>query len=450
VKELTSGPPGKLILKFAAPMLLGNLFQQLYNVVDSAIVGKYIGEEALAAVGASFYIIFALIALIIGIATGGTIVISQYFGAKNYERVSATVNTLFILFIICAALLSAFGIVFSYQIFQLINLPEEIIPQAQLYLNTYLLGLITIFGFNGTNAMLRGMGDSMTPLVFVIISTVLNIILDFVFVRILGYGIRSVAFATIIAHTVSLAGGLIYLNKKHALISLNIRKWRFDWDLFGKMSRIGLPTGIQTSFVAFGMVFLSGIINNFGTNVIAAFAGASKIDALAILPAMTFAQALSTYVGQNIGANRMDRVAQGVKATFYISSLICVVITLVILVFGSHMMTWFTDVEDIIRIGTEYLLIVSMFYLVFNGMFIFNGVLRGAGDTLIPMFITLVSLWGLRIPIAHFLSGIESIGEKGIWWAIPIAWFFGMVASFIYYRSGNWRKKAVITQQAKA
>lgn len=426
-------------------MLLGNVFQQLYNVVDSVVVGKMIGPDALAAVGASFYVIFALIALSIGIAMGGTVVISQYFGAKDYKNVRSTINTLFIFFLVAASFLSVLGIVFSEKIFKLINLPSEVLNDATAYLNTYLTGLVMVFGFNGLNAILRGMGDSKTPLVFTIIATVTNMILDIVFVGVFHWGIKSVAMATVIAHTVALLGGLIYLNKSHELISLNVRQWAFDWAIFRKITRIGLPSGIQTSFVAFGMVFLTGIINKFGTNVIAAFAGASKIDALATLPAMTFAQSLSTYVGQNIGAKRFDRVSQGLKTTLIMSSAFCVVLTMIVVVFGAQMMTWFVDVEnlEIIRIGKEYLVIVSAFYLVFNAMFMFNGILRGAGDTLIPMFITLISLWGLRIPIAHFLS--LRIGESGVWWAIPIAWFFGMVAAFGYYKTGRWKKKSVFS-----
>lgn len=442
MKDLTKGKESSLILQFAMPMLLGNVFQQLYNVVDSVVVGKFIGKEALAAVGASFPIIFAFLSLIIGIATGSTIVIAQYFGAKDIEKVKRTINTLFIFLIFASITVSIISIYFSEDIFRLLQLPEEIIPQAKIYFNILMGGIIVSFGFNGISAILRGLGDSKTPLYFLIISTLVNIVLDLLFVLVFKWGIAGVAIATVISQTGAFVSAVIYLNRTHKIISFSFKNLTFDREIFIKSIRIGLPTGIQQTFVAVGMMALISIVNRFGTNVIAAYSVATRIDSLASMPAMNFSAALSSFVGQNIGAGKTDRVKSGFIATLKMSSIISVVVSAVVLIFGDFIVRMFTNDPEVIRIGKEYLVIVGAFYIVFSSMFIIAGVMRGAGDTLIPMFISLIALWVIRIPVAWILS--KRIGETGIWWAIPIGWCVGLILSYIYYKTGNWKKKSVI------
>ncbi|MGM0406803.1 MAG: MATE family efflux transporter [Bacteroidota bacterium] len=442
MRDLTQGKESSLILKFALPMLVGNVFQQMYNVVDSIIVGNFIGKEALAAVGASFPIIFAFLSLIIGIASGSTIVISQYFGAKNIEKVKRTIDTLFIFLFFASILISIIAIIFSEDIFIFLKLPEEIIPQATTYFNIFMAGVIVSFGFNGTSAVLRGLGDSKTPLYFLIISTFFNIGLDLLFVIVFKWGIAGVAIATLIAQGGAFITAIIYLNKNHKIIRFSFKNLIFDRDIFKKSIRIGLPTGIQQTFVALGMMALIGIVNTFGTNVIAAYSVATRINSLASLPAMNFAAALSTFVGQNLGAKKTGRVKAGFIATFKMSSIISLTVTAAVLLFGNYIMGLFTNDQEVIRIGKEYLMIVGSFYIVFSAMFAISGVMRGAGDTIIPMFTTLISLWVIRIPGALILS--KHFGEKGIWWAIPIGWVIGLILAYIYYLTGNWKKKVVI------
>lgn len=448
MKDLTEGKESKLILNFALPMLLGNLFQQLYNIVDSIIVGNFIGKEALAAVGASFPIIFTLISFIIGIASGGTIIIAQYFGARDITKVKNTIGTIYIFIFIASLIVSGLGITFSEEIFRLIQLPENIIPEAKTYLNIYLIGMVAFFGFNATSAILRGIGDSKTPLYFLMISTILNILFDLLFIVVFEMGIAGAAFATILSQTIALVSAIIYLNRYHEVINIRIKEMRFYKDIFRQAVRIGLPTGMQHTFVSLGMTFIMSIVNTFGTNVIAAYSVAVRIDSLALLPAMNIGQALATFVGQNIGAKKTERVKSGLKATFFISSAISVFVTGMVILFGDVLMQFFTDDPEVIAIGENYLVIVSSFYLLFSAMFTVNGVLRGAGDTLIPMFITLFSLWIIRIPVAYFLS--DRIGETGIWWAVPIAWFAGTVVSYFYYLSGQWKTKSVVKHVKKS
>ncbi len=445
MKDLTTGKESKLILQFAAPMLLGNVFQQMYNIVDSIIIGNYIGKEALAAVGASFPIIFALISLVIGFATGATIIIAQYFGAKQIEKVKRTIDTMYIFMFFASIVLTILGITFSGAIFKLIQLPEDVFPYAKLYLNIYLSGLIFFFGFNGTAAILRGLGDSKTPLYFLIIATITNIVFDLLFVIVFKWGVAGVAIATVISQGGAFLTAILYLNKTHKVVNLSISKLKFDKEIFKQSIRIGLPTGLQQTFVSLGLLAIVWVVNLFGTNVIAAYSVAMRIDSLASMPAMNFAAALSTFVGQNLGANKPQRVRAGLVATLKMGAIVSISISLLAVLFSKDLMRVFTQDPEVITIGAEYLIIVSSFYILFSTLFVINGVMRGAGDTLIPMFITLFALWIVRIPLAYYLS--LEFGPAGIWWSTPIGWFTGMTLGIAYYMSGRWKKKAVVKHE---
>lgn len=447
MKDLTTGKESKLILQFATPMLLGNVFQQMYNIVDSIVIGNYIGKEALAAVGASFPIIFALISMLIGFATGATIIIAQYFGAKKLDMVKRTIDTLYIVLFFASLVISVLGFFFSDDIFRLIQLPEDVLPDATLYMRIYISGMVFFFGFNGTAAILRGLGDSKTPLYFLVISTIMNVIFDLLFVIVFKWGIAGVAIATIISQGGAFLTAIFYLNRTHDVVRLSISKLKFDRSIFRQSLRIGLPSGFQNTFASLGMIAIVWIVNLYGTDVIAAFSIAMRIDSLASMAAMNFAAALATFVGQNLGANKPERVRSGLVATFWMTSVISVIITVLALLFSRDLMGIFTNDTRVIAIGAKYLVIVSSFYIIFSTMFVLNGVMRGAGDTIVPMFITLIALWFVRIPLSYVLS--ENIGETGIWWAIPIGWFLGMLLSFLYYMTGRWKTKAVVKYDRK-
>ena len=455
MKDLTQGGEGRNIFRFALPMLLGHMFQQLYTFVDQIIVGRFLGKEALASVGASFPVIFTLIALIIGIATGGTIVISQFFGAKNFTKVKRAIDTIFIVMAIFAVVMTLVGVSFSEQIFRLMKLPEELMPTANTYFTIYVSGLVVFFGYNGVAAVLRGLGDSITPLYFLVLATVLNIGLDLLFIVKLGWGIEGAALATIIAQGTAFIVAVVYLNKTHELIKFNLKEFAFDWQIFKQSLRIGLPTGLQQTFVALGMMALMSIVNGFGTNVVAAYTAAGRLDSLAIIPSMVFSHALSTFVGQNIGAGKIARIKRGLTRTMLMASVTAVLISLLLIVFKYPLMSLFTEDQQVINIGGEYLTIVTSFYLLFTGMFVYGGVMRGAGDTLIPMFLTLFSIWIIRIPAAVLLGqeyvqvfGFSikgaGLGETGIWWAIPAGWGIGLLLTYLYYKTGRWKSKNAV------
>lgn len=438
LNDLSTGKVSKQIIVFALPMLLGNVFQQLYNVVDSMVVGKYLGDSALAAVGASFPIIFLLISLGFGVTMGGTITVSHFFGAKQHGKVRRTVDTMNIFINIASIFFAIIGIIFSDQIFRLIQLPEEVVPLASEYLKVYLLGLPFLFGFANISATLRGVGDSKTPLYLLILSTLLNIVLDLIFVVVLGYGIFSVALATIISQAAAFFAAVVIL-RKNELLRFHIKGIVFDKEIFRKAINIGLPSGIQHVLFSLGMMALFGIVNKFGVKVIAAYSAALRLDSLAIMPAINLSSALGTFVGQNLGAGKIDRVKEGLKTTIIISFAISLLITIIFYFFGENLMMLFTDDPEVVRYGKEYLVIVSSFYVMFSALFSINAVMRGAGDVIFPMFITLIGLWVVRIPFAYYFSDIW--GEKGVWWSAPVGWGVGMILSYSYYKTNRWKKK---------
>jgi len=441
MKDLTVGKEAVVIFKFALPMLIGNVLQQMYQVVDSIIIGNFIGKEALAAQGASFPIFYALIAFIIGIGSGATVVISQYFGAKDLKSVRKAIDTIFIFLFFAAIIITTIGIVFSDEIFTMLKLEEDVKPLAISYFNIYMLGLVMFFGFNGTASVLRGLGDSVTPLYFLLASTFINIILDITFIVVFHWGIEGAAIATVIAQGVAFISGAVYLSYKHQIISFRISELHFDKKIFHQSLRIGLPTGFQQTFVALGLMAMIRIVNNFDTNVLAAYTIASRIDALAAMPAMNLASALSAFVGQNMGAGKINRIRNGFKSTLYMSWGISLTVMAGVYLWNEQIIGIFNKDPMVIEYGTNYLMIISSFYIIFSSMFVIHGTLRGAGDTFIPMFISLFSLWIVRIPLAVFLS--KHFGVNGIWWAIPIGWSMGLIGSYLYYLTGKWKTKGV-------
>ena len=453
MKDLTKGKEGKVILQYAMPMIIGNIFQQLYNFINTMVVGRYLGHEKMAAVTDSFPVLFAVIALAIGLTIGGSVVVAQNFGAKNFNQVKRASDTIIIYLFFLGLLLGAIGYFFSADILRLLSTPPELMEMATEYLQVMMLGCVAIFGYNGVAAILRGVGDSKTPLYFLIFSTVLNLGLDLLFVLYFDWGLTSIAYATVISNAAAWLLTLVYLNKKNNLIRFSLRKAVFDKKIFKQSLAIGLPSGIQQTFVAIGAMALLKIINPFGTVVVSAFGAAGRIDTLISAPAMNFAGALSGFVGQNIGAGLYGRLKRGLRSTLIMSGIVCLALTVVAIFFGEAIMRLFVSSEDganaavineVVRVGHEYLIIVCSFYILFSTMFVMNGFLRGAGAVIVPMLTTLLSLWLVRIPVALFLS--ERLGVVGIWWAIPIAWAIGLLGSFLYYKSGHWKKSTVVKQ----
>lgn len=440
--DLTVGTEWKVILRFALPLLAGNLLQQLYNVTDSIIVGRFLGKEALAAVSASFFIYYFIISLVIGIGSGTSVVVSQFFGAKQFDRVQRAFSSFFIFMLLAGLLLSIGGIIFAEPIFRLTQTPEEVIPQAVSYFKIYIGGTFLFVTFNSLISILRGVGESFRPMLFILLTTVLNVALDLVFIVIFSWGIEGAARATVISQGIGMCVALWYVNNTHPLLSIKKQDLLFDFGLFKESLRIGLPTSIQQCAIALGLIALLGIVNSFGTDTLTAYGAAGKIDTIITQAVLTLSGALAAFCGQNIGAGKWERVKKGVRFSMEINILFGIFTYLAVFLFGEEMMMAFTTDTAVIAIGKEYLLIVCGFFIIHGALNIFNGALRGAGDTLFPMITSIVCLWLIRIPLAYWLSGLW--GRNGIWWAIGISISIGMAITYIYYRLGIWKKQRVI------
>ncbi len=446
MKDMTEGGEGRLIWGFTVPMLIGNVFQQSYNVIDSIIVGRVVGKSALAAVGASFPIIFLLVALVIGATMGFSILISQFFGAKDMARVRRTVDTAAVFIFFAGITMSVAGFLLSGHMLALLNTPADIMPQARAFLRVTFAGLIFMFGYNSTSAVLRGLGDSKTPLYFLVFSTLLNIALALLFVKGFGWGVAGSAWATVVSQGAAFVLLTIYLNRTHEVLRLRFGAFEFDRGILKKGLMIGLPSGVQQMMVAAGMMALTRIVNGFGTNAVAAFTAAGRVDTFAVMPAMSLSVAISTFVGQNIGAGKVERVRRGLRTSLYISGATSLLTTLIIVVFGWHLISMFNPDPGVVGIGRRYLLIVGGFYIVFSTMFVINGAMRGAGDTFVPMLVTVLSLWGIRVPASSFLSA--RMGTDGIWWGVSLSWCVGLAIASAYYSTGRWKRKAVVRRPA--
>lgn len=440
--DLTRGSVWKVIVRFALPLLIGNILQQLYNITDSIIVGKFLGKEALAAVSASFFIYYFIISLVIGIGSGTSVVVSQFFGAKQYDKVQRAFSSFFIFMLVAGIVLSIAGIIFAESVFRLTNTPEEVIPEAVAYFKIYIGGTFLFVTFNSVISILRGVGESVRPMLFILITTVLNIVLDLLFIVGFGWGIEGAARATIIAQGIGMCIALGYVNNTHPLLSIKKQDMLFDGKLFKEGLRIGLPTSIQQCAIALGLIALLGIVNGFGTDTLTAYGAAGKIDTIITQAILTLSGALAAFCGQNIGAGRFDRVRKGVRFTMLVNVVFGLLTFAAVYWFGEQMMYAFTNDPAVIAIGKEYLLIVGGFFIVHGALNVFNGALRGAGDTLFTMLTSLICLWLIRIPLAYQLS--IWMGRSGIWWAIGISISIGLVVTYIYYKTEYWRRRCVV------
>lgn len=435
ITDMTQGNPTTTIIKFAFPMLIGNLFQQLYNIVDSVVVGRFIGKNALAAVGSSFMLMNFFSFIIIGLCLGTSVVYSYYFGEKNYSNLRKTIFISFLSIGIFTFILSIILFFSTEGMLKLINTPEDIFYQAKVYLQTIFVGLIFVYIYNISAALLRAIGDSKTPLVFLALAAIINIVLDLVFVIGFNMGVFGVALATIIAQFASSIGCLFYGFKKIEFIRLTKEDMVFDKEISKKVAQFGIMTSMQQSIMTFGMVCVQGIVNNFGADTIAAFTAASKIDSIAYLPLQDFGNAFSTYVAQNKGARKNNRIILGFKSVVKTIIIFSIILSILIYLNSSSLIRIFVEAQEVnvIRLGVEYLSVISVFYILIGFLFMFYGFYRGMGELRTSLILTILSL-GTRVVLAYFLSKIPALGSRGIWWSVPIGWAIADVVGFITYK----------------
>lgn len=438
MKNMTEGSPSKALLYFAIPMVLGNLFQQFYNIVDSLIVGNYVGSNALAAVGASSSITFLFIAIATGACTGASVVISRFFGANKYEEVKKSITTIIIAILVLSLVFTCIGVLGSNVFLRLMNTPDNIYKDALDYLRIYFLGITFLFLYNAFTAIFNAMGDSKIPLALLILSSVLNIILDFIFVLKLGMGVKGVALGTLIAQGISALLSFLCLSVRLRKLKTEKAIYGFDWGILKSISYVAIPSALQQSIVSIGMILVQTLVNGYGEFVVAGYTVGTKIDNIAMVPILSVSNALSTYTAQNIGAKKLKRVDQGIKVGWIITLTIAIVTAILVFLFGNQIVGAFIDKNSdpsIIKVGVEYLRIVSVFYFVMGLMKIYTGILRGASDMLVFTVSTLANLV-VRVGLAYM--GSYWIGEKAIWWSIPIGWFVGFIIPYIRYKSGKW------------
>ncbi len=442
MKDLTKGNVFKLILVFTLPILFGSFFGMANYFVDGIIVGKNVGKEALAATGEVFPFIFCMVSIVTGISIGSNILLAQAYGAKNPQLVSKIIETN-IIFLFFASLFVTFGgILLCPYVFKVMNIPVDVMPYAIIYTRMYLAGMIFMFFTNTIQAMLRSMGDSRTPFYFVIVTNVLNIAFDLIFVLWLKMGIYGISLAVILSYIIVFGGLFYYFFRYQKQVKISLFHLKFNKKIFFKSFKLGLPIGAQTLLQSFAMILAFSIVNNYGTNAVAVFAVGGKIDAIMFMFAMDISSGLSAFVGQNLGAGRYDRVKSGMAAAWFISFVPIFILTVLALIKGEWLIGFFTDDKAVVELGTKYLLIVSGFYLICMTTYIFGSVFSGAGRTILVLISTIIGWWIVRIPVSYFLS--KSIGADGVWWSIAAQWSAEFIFALILFNIGKWKNKISI------
>lgn len=434
-RDLTQGGITKSMLRFAGPMILGNLLQQFYNIVDTRIVGKYLGSAPLAAVGSSFTLMVFLTSIILGLCMGSGVVFSMGFGAKNEGQLQSSFFTAFV-FIGCLTLLINILVLYLLDpLLHVLQIPGNILSETKQYLQIIMYGLGFTFLYNFFASLLRSLGNSTIPLAFLAVSTLLNILLDLLFVLSFKMGIPGVALATVLAQGVSALLTASYCFWKLPLTRIHFSHLLVTKNMIKDIALYSLLTCVQQSIMNFGILMVQGLINGFGVKVMAAFAAAVKIDSFAYMPVQDFGNAFSTFIAQNFGANKIERIRQGIRSAVKSALLFCMVISAMVCLFAENLMLLFIQPEevDIIAMGIQYLRIEGACYCGIGCLFLLYGFYRGIGKPGFSVVLTVISL-GTRVVLAYALAPIPSIGLMGIWWAIPIGWVLADGVGLLYYR----------------
>ncbi len=444
MRNMTVGNPAGHIFYFALPLLAGSFLQQLYNMVDSWVVGNYAGDAALAAVGVGFPVIFMFTSLFMGLSNGGTVVIAQFYGAGHMDRVRDAVDTIYTAFMVSAIPITAIALALVKPVLLLMQVKVDAWAESFLYLAVVSAGLIGAIGYNLNAGILGGLGNSRTTLLFLAISSVMNIVLDLVFVLACGMGVLGVALGTIISQAFSWLFGLFYINRHYPNIAIRPFCFRFDKALFRQIMGIGLPAGIQMSLVAVGAMVVMSKINSFGKEYTAAYNVGSKLDSLAFLPVQSLSNAVTAFVGQNIGARRLDRARQGIRITVA-ASVAWSAVMLVLIPLGPTLVGFFSDTPAVIQSGSVYLKCIMPFYLLFSVMFCLNNAMRGAGDSLFAMVDVIFSLILVRVPAVYWFA--DHYGPDYMYYGVGVGWCVGFTLSVVYYLSGRWKRKGSLADK---
>lgn len=446
-KDMSVGSPWLRIAEFSIPMLIGNMAQQLYNTADSIVVGKYVGDDALSAVGSAAPILNLLLALLIGISTGAGILVAQYFGARDRENLSKTIGNCITLAFIASGFIMIIGPLLTGPMLNMLGTPWDIIDWCEDYLIISFVGIAGNFFYNILSGVLRGLGDSVSALVYLLIATVLNIGLDVYFVAELGMEVGGVALATVIAQGISAVCCLFKLMKMRDLFDIKKERLKLDKTITMRIIRLGIPSGITQAIFAMAMLVVQNLTNSFGKTIIAANVVVMRVDGFAMMPNFSFGQALTMFTGQNVGARKYDRIKKGALQGTIMAVSVSAFFLGLILIFADPLIRMFTETESLIGISTQFITILAVGYVAMGVTQSLSGVMRGAGDTMTPMWISLVTTVLLRVPIAYLIAHltVSETMPNGNYLALPISlltsWVAGMLITTVAFFIGGWKKK---------
>ncbi len=432
--DLTQGGITRTLLAFTLPMIAGAMLQQCYNIADTLIVGRFVGPEALAAVGSAYTLMVFITSILLGLSMGSGTVVSLKYGAGDAEGVRRSVGAAFVIVSAATIALTALSFLLIDEILILLQVPHDVYAPMRTYLWAIFVGIVFTFLYNFYASLLRAVGDSVTPLWFLAVSAVLNIALDLVFILVFNWGVAGAAWATVASQAVSGVGIMVYTLKSVPVLRLRMADLHPDGKTMKEITSFSTLTSVQQSVMNFGILMVQGLVNSFGMHTMAAFAAAVKIDSFAYMPVQEFCNAFSTFIAQNFGAGKRMRIRQGIKSAVAVSAVFSVAVSAIVFALAEPLMGIFVDAgeTEIISIGVDYLRIEGAFYAGIGLLFLLYGYYRPVRMPPLPVVLTVLSL-GLRVLLAYVLSAIPSIGVNGIWWAVPIGWFIADVVGVAYY-----------------
>ncbi len=450
--DMTKGEPWKNILLFSIPLLIGNFAQQLYSTVDSIVVGHYVGDNALASVGSAGPIFNLALVFFIGISVGVTVLVAQYFGAKDKEGLAVTIGNCITLTFFSSLLIMALGFFGIRPLLELLGTPESLIDWANDYLFIFAMGIAGLAYFNILSGILRGLGDSISALKYLLVSTVINIVLDILFVGYLGMEVAGVSLATVIANTVSAVLCYRKLISLTDIFVLEKRHFKIHKETLSKVLKLGMPSGLTQMIFSMAMILTQALVNSFGELYITANVIVMRVDSFAIMPIFSFANALTTFAGQNVGAKQFDRLLSGSKSGIKLSILTSFIISIVLIIFGPNLMALFTDTKEIIETSYHFMLILSFGYLALSLSQAVGAVLRGSGDAITPMWISIFTTVIFRVPLAYLFAYLTKSelhvngNPVSNTYSLLISWLLGALFSLYFFNKKNWYKKALETK----
>ena len=445
VKDMTKGNPMQLLIQFSLPLLVGNIFQQLYNMVDSIIVGNFVGANALGAIGTTNSLNFFFFSLVAGLSVGIGIIVAQYFGFGDEEKVKDAIGNSIWIITVCSVIMAIIGFVTARPILVLLDTDQVILNDAVAYLKVVSIGIVCVGFYNGVSGILRALGDSKTPLIFLIVASVLNVILDLIFVLSFGWGVVGAGVATAFSQLISALACIIYAYKSNTYFKLKKKNIKLNGSIIKKSCKLGIPVALQNSLIAFSLIVLQKVVNGYGATFTTAFTVVSRIETLVQQPFMSLGAAVSTYTGQNIGAGLKDRVRKGFNSATLVSSIFSLAVGVVFWIFAPSIASIFGKDADVIRIGANGLRITCCFYIFLGLIYTTRNVLNGAGDAMFSLFTGIVECIG-RVGFAYPMTLIPFMGKYGVFYATGLTWFLNGMFSLIRYKRGKWKKIDVISK----